>query len=415
MTINIPPQTLTILHTLTPPLTFKNYPTLCSTLSLPILSGNSKLSQLKELSRYLSLQRVPNTNSLTITSIYPSPLPKQDNRGRTGNRSVYLPYTEPILSSHLISLCSSYGIDHTDLTKNELFQLFNLVNTNYISLCNRKIKPKQIYLSTNTKIPSFILTNFILITKSKLNSILSSCLNNMSNKNLITYSETLYGRKSYKQSSSYYKLTDAQINIVNNIKEQTLMDMRTSNTSPPPTIFSLIKQNKYETYNKTVNSRIKIELGYTYIFQKVLIDFPELLNTIDTNNDNNNTDADIITLKSKLNSLIISYLKHKFLSVVLSDKTIKPNKKDYYINCYNILIDYFINENPLESEIYNKEETFNISLQDTNQNKSNNLLGNDNLDDTDEFTGANYYDDTNDTDDTDDELNNLLKELVYGS
>lgn len=192
------------------------------------------------------------------------------------------------------------------------------------------------------------------------------------------------------------------------------MDMRTSNTSPPPTIFSLIKQNKYETYNKTVNSRIKIELGYTYIFQKVLIDFPELLNTIDTNNDNNNTDADIITLKSKLNSLIISYLKHKFLSVVLSDKTIKPNKKDYYINCYNILIDYFIYENPMESEIYNKEETFNISSQDTNQNKSNNLLGNDNLDDTDEFTGANYYD-TDDTDDTDDELNNLLKELVYGS
>ena len=190
------------------------------------------------------------------------------------------------------------------------------------------------------------------------------------------------------------------------------MDMRTNNTSPPPTIFSLIKQNKYETYNKTVNSRIKIELGYTYIFQKVLIDFPELLNTIDTNDDNNNTNADIITLKSKLNSLIISYLKHKFLSVVSSDKTIKPNKKDYYINCYNILIDYFINENPLESEIYNKEETHNEYF----QNKSNNLLGNDNLDNTDEFTGANYSnDDTYDTDDTDDELNNLLKELIYGS
>lgn len=62
----------------------KNYKELCKILDLPVLGGCSKVSQLKELKRYLDYEK--DGQKFIITEIYDTPLKKDDKRSYGNNK-----------------------------------------------------------------------------------------------------------------------------------------------------------------------------------------------------------------------------------------------------------------------------------------------------------------------------------------
>lgn len=320
--------------------TFKNYKALCQVLGLSVKTGNAKIYQLKEVERYIKLEHVK--QSYTITEIYDNPLPKIEKRG--GNRTVYLPFTKQILSSYFMSLYCSREKYYIDLTKNELYRILGLTNQFYAALLNGKVNTKDLYNQNKKKIPTFVLNNFIFETRNKLNSVLSSCLNSLVKEDLITVDKIYYGRKSaYNNKDIYHELTDEEIEKVKRIRDQALLQMRTSEDTEPPTLYYLITHRLYDRYKMLVAEKIRSELDYLWTFEKQYINFTGVLDEAVIDDTNVYlTDKEMEEKKKELNTLMIDFFAKRFSKIVLSDRTIKTRNKKYYNDCYKSLIKYFI-------------------------------------------------------------------------
>ena len=116
--------------------------------------------------------------SLVILEIYDEPLPVEDKR-KAGNRNIYLKYIETILLKYIYykkgQVCYA--------TRNQLWSILGMINNNY-----KKIPVSVLQMELEySKVTKWELENFYMRCNSKLNSILFSALNNLSNRSLIDY------------------------------------------------------------------------------------------------------------------------------------------------------------------------------------------------------------------------------------
>lgn len=310
-------QTLT-LNPLTLPHTFKNYKALCSYFSLTPSTGHSKMAQIKELQRYFSLTKNDGKQSYTLSEIYPNPLPKQDKRSY-GNHSTYSKHIEMIIMLTLKQLYYKYGDTTLDTSRNQTLFHLNMVNKNYISLCKGNYV-KDVYENPSLFITKTFVNNFITVTKNRLNSILTTSLDNMAKRGLIVYKDILCTSYKHNDKIMYREITHEENEKIEQIKQSILSEMGLQNIPLP-------YSKQYREYQNRQNIRVMSELGIERVFKKYIIEPAtniEAYNDIDTDNI---TEA-IITCKNELNNAIVSCLTKQLTSSVENSDTLDDDGKE---------------------------------------------------------------------------------------
>ena len=112
----------------------KNYSVMCELLGEKIKSGNSKISQLKEWSRYFKFNK--RGNQIHIVRIYDEPLQVIDGRAgrkiqRRGGKNINL--IEPLLLNLLVK--SETAGDIT-ISRNALYEYLGVINRNFLEYNN---------------------------------------------------------------------------------------------------------------------------------------------------------------------------------------------------------------------------------------------------------------------------------------
>ena len=119
---------------------YKNYKEICGAMDWKVTSGESKISQLKDLERYCKYHK--DGNKFIIDEVYENPKEKIDNRGGAHNVTPYLEdLTKKILSEiYCKGKDGQYTIGISSLLKDCV-----LVNNNY-SYCKQKKDKLSKYL-----------------------------------------------------------------------------------------------------------------------------------------------------------------------------------------------------------------------------------------------------------------------------
>ena len=152
----------------------KNYKELCALLNQAPTTGKAKQLQLEEFSRYFEWEK--SGQKFIITDIYDTPLEKEDKR-KKGNNSIYVQYIELILLQYL----SKQKNGTRTFKKRDWWQLLGMVNSKY-----NKVSQKNLEKIDYTITP-FEIKHFYQRCNKKLEQVLFSALNNLTNRKLISY------------------------------------------------------------------------------------------------------------------------------------------------------------------------------------------------------------------------------------
>ena len=144
-----------------------NYKKLCEISDEKVLTGNAKISQLKELERYFKFHK--QGNKFVFTETYLIPKEKIDGRKNTkGNNNVYGKYIEQLVLDLLVQKYQTTQERKIYLSRDKMLRALDMINDNY-SFCkfNRDIlsdyinadsdNVKEFYRFLARKPPSFSL------------------------------------------------------------------------------------------------------------------------------------------------------------------------------------------------------------------------------------------------------------------
>ena len=110
--------------------TIANYKKLCEELDEKILTGNAKLSQLKELERYFKFNK--QGNKFVFTETYTIPKEKVDKRKDTkGNNNVYGKYIEQLVLDLLVQNYQTTKERKIYLSRDKMLRALDMINDNY--------------------------------------------------------------------------------------------------------------------------------------------------------------------------------------------------------------------------------------------------------------------------------------------
>lgn len=157
-----------------------NYKELCSILKLPVLSGNSKKAQEKELSRYMDFTK--DGHKYLINKIYSEPLPDLSAKG-----SLYYDALEFVLCKILRNHITANGSTLFCATMNNLAERVGFVNDLYFRFLWHKNK-----LSTQLDVPLEVVDKLYKESQRNYKSIIYRTLNNMEKDKIIKFQEVYY-------------------------------------------------------------------------------------------------------------------------------------------------------------------------------------------------------------------------------
>lgn len=159
----------------------KNYKELCNTLEVDIKTGNSKKSQLKWFEDYFTYEK--DGNKFMIANIFDKEIKPPPTRGGANNTYEYTQNIEKLL---LDILAQNKSDGKIFLSKNKMFHLLNMVNTNYID-CNRKIPRLSKFLDIDER----NVQEWYDTTGGMLERSLESALKKLQNQSLIFWSREI--------------------------------------------------------------------------------------------------------------------------------------------------------------------------------------------------------------------------------
>lgn len=246
-----------ILKTLTVGQEIKNYKVLCELLGETVTVGRTRQYQLKEWKRFFDWEK--QGQKFIITDIYPEPLPKEMKEG-----TVYAKLIETLLVAHL-SKQENYTYTATE---SQIFETLCMVNSNY-----KKIRDPNLYTAlTSTKSSSPVLPiNYIDFNQrshKRLKEILHSALNSMVSRRLLEYTKETVIVIIHPDLDG----TPIYENIVANsdeIKEILRIERQVMNEMGVDNIFQLYAQNKMQTYNQKVDSKLKEEFNWDHVYRRL--------------------------------------------------------------------------------------------------------------------------------------------------
>lgn len=243
----------------------KNYKELCELLhEKPLKSGNnSHKAQQKRWARYFSMEK-GRGRSIVILDIYDEPLPADDKR-KAGNRNIYLKYIETILLKYMYykkgQVCYA--------TRNQLWSILGMINSNYKKIPLHALQVEVEY----SNVTKWQLNNFYMRCNSRLNSILFTALNNLSNRSLIDYQiQTMIVVPSTDKKntlSKHYVADDDEIRRILAVERKVLNNMGLESKNHAACTMRL-----NEFYNK-VNEILFDMYGWERKYERIKIIFNE--------------------------------------------------------------------------------------------------------------------------------------------
>jgi len=110
--------------------TIANYRKLCEELDEKVLTGNAKLSQLKELERYFKFHK--QGNKFVFTETYLEVKEKSDGRKNTkGNNNIYGKYIEQLVLDLLVQKYQTTQERKIYLSRDKMLRALDMINDNY--------------------------------------------------------------------------------------------------------------------------------------------------------------------------------------------------------------------------------------------------------------------------------------------
>lgn len=159
-----------------------NYKVLCTLLEIEEKHGNSKLSQLKELERYIKFSK--SGHQILIEDIYEKQIEKVNQRA-IGYNSKYVSDLSIQILDILAKRATTNDYNQLFFTANRLFEMTGMCNSNF-SLTKKAIME---YFNENpNRMTDFDVEHFKNRTGDKLRQILDTTLKNLRDRNLIIFS-----------------------------------------------------------------------------------------------------------------------------------------------------------------------------------------------------------------------------------
>lgn len=209
---------------------FYTYKELCATLNLKEVSGNSKPSQLKELSRYIDLDYNKKTKKYKIKEIYTTPLPRSST---SPANILYAKHVKVLLLSYILRKADNTGV--TYVSSEQLYKALGMINGQYIEskqrggktiLSNELKKELEINKGYNAEhlkdsTLTFYINDFYNRSKKKMYSIVDNVFKTLEKQRYIIYTKaySLYWTNAYPTHS-----TDAETSDILEI-EREVMDI----------------------------------------------------------------------------------------------------------------------------------------------------------------------------------------------
>lgn len=323
----------------------KNYKCLCQLLGQPVCSGNSKISQFNDWSRYFSYEK--QGQKIIITEIFDEPKAKQDGRFK-GNRSIFTDDIAYVLLEHI------HRKNKHNFTLNELYSLLGFVNERYHSLehylrLNKEHNFQFIEELPNTIVTVFDVKDFYRRTTQKMYRLLYTTLDNLQKRKLITYEKkkVFVYKDTNDNSVSKKRSTDQELKILNDVKTRVLTEMDFSSEQE---IYGKFKH--IEFYSKTIKYlREMYDLDYFYT---------EILITPRVNlNANMLTEALCKQYRENINTNLITSLNEQM------EKRYAVNKSNYD-ESFRLAYEYEknntafgeVNENMINCQCFNPSDTY---------------------------------------------------------
>ena len=233
----------------------KNYKQMCELLEQEPSDGNSKKYQIKTWERYFDYYK--DGQKFVITQIYDTPLPKND--GRKLRDSLYTKYIEVLLMRYLTSGsgCSM------DITKRQLYKLIGLIPNTYENYSDEFGKKVQNGMKNKCQqdIDEESIQIFCQKTNLKLNSIITSALESMKRRMLITY-QTQY--VVMEQGLKSHVATKEEVADILEIQNSTLREMGFDFVS------DVIARNKQKEFYHNCNQKFA-QYNWRGVYQQLHI------------------------------------------------------------------------------------------------------------------------------------------------
>jgi len=171
-----------------------NYRRVCDVLEINVLTGNAKISQLKELERFFKFNK--DGNKFVFTETYKIPLVRIDNRkgnsgksegSRNNNTAEYIDNIEKLILNLLVQGSNvGIGFGKVFLSKNCLLKELKMINNNY-PYCKERI-PK---LSKFMNISLENVEEWYTLTGDMLERNLECALKSLENQSLVLWSKEI--------------------------------------------------------------------------------------------------------------------------------------------------------------------------------------------------------------------------------
>lgn len=228
----------------------KNYRVFCDLIEEPIkTNGNSRKLQLKNWGNYIKFKRIPNTQGYKILQIYDTP---KATIPRPGNKSIYIPHIETILTQYLMNQKEFSA----SLSKLEIIRLLGMVNDHF----GDKGYETKLALSLfpdGTMGVKFLRQIKSIIYKS-LTDILHSTLRSMVMRGIIKYNYVLY---CVDQSGNVHCATQEAFEDIKLLKKSILRKMGYSS------LHQVYYENKSFLYYRNLTSELNSLYGFQDIYQ----------------------------------------------------------------------------------------------------------------------------------------------------
>ena len=238
---------------------------MCDLIGAEYKQGNSRTLQLQGFGengfhRFFNFEKI-GYGKYKIIEIYETPLYIKNNRD-AGNSSVYLPYIELIMLRYL---AAEYGREIT-FSRKRLWKLLGMINEKYGSIENEKL------LELNKVITSYEIDNFYFRANHKLDRILKTALNNLSNRSLIEAIPKTIICKIINGYEKHVAATDEEIAIILSVNREKLDEFNCE------TISQVILRKKQKDFFKKVNDELYKRYGWKYYYRayKIIFNYEDI-------------------------------------------------------------------------------------------------------------------------------------------
>lgn len=255
----------------------QNYKELCSIIGEKTKTGNAKVSQIRELERYVSYRK--DGFAFIIQEIYNIPKPKADARKSPTKRGNNSKYSKDIQALVINSLARATG-KGINYPISQIITTFSLASLNYGAgrgdLDN---------LSKVTKIPAEYAKDFYMIYQAQVRAKIESALNSLRNRALIMWNRTvnvciLVAEEEYnelnnikvelshtkdtqailKYRSEYRQATDEEKRYIIKIEHEVMQTLRCE------TLSQVFLSGQWERFSNMVNSKLLKHANIVYYY-----------------------------------------------------------------------------------------------------------------------------------------------------